>query len=51
MKQVISSDKSCKNAVAGVIVEQLNAGEKPVSSNTGPYCKEGNVYQKKLCMN
>jgi hypothetical protein len=39
IKQVLSPDKSCKKAVAGVIVEQLNASKKPVSSNTGPYCK------------
>lgn len=39
IKQVLDSDKSCKKAVAKIIVEQLNAGEKPVSSNTGPYCK------------
>jgi hypothetical protein len=39
IKQVLNPDKSCKKAVAGVIVEQLNAGEKPVSSSTGPYCK------------
>jgi len=39
IKQVLNSDKSCKKAVAGMIVEQLDAGKKPVSSNTGPYCK------------
>lgn len=39
IKQVLNPDKSCKKAVAGVIVEQLSAGEKPVSTNTGPYCK------------
>jgi len=39
IKQVLNTDKSCKKAVAGVAVEQISAGEKPVSSNTGPYCK------------
>ncbi len=37
IKQVLNPDKSCKKAVAGVVVEQLKAGKK-VSSNTGPYC-------------
>ncbi len=51
IKQVLNPDKSCKKAVARIIVEQLNAGEKPVSSNTGPYCKarqrlpEGTVHE------
>lgn len=39
IKQVLNPDKSLKKAVAGVIVEQINAGEKPISSNTGPYSK------------
>lgn len=39
IKQVLSPDKSCKNAVSGVIVEQLQALKTPSSSNTGPYCK------------
>jgi hypothetical protein len=39
IKQVLSADKSCKKAVAGVVVEQLSTGDKEVSSNTGPYCK------------
>lgn len=39
IKQVLNPDKSCKKAVAGVVVEQLSAGKKPVSTNTGPYCK------------
>jgi hypothetical protein len=39
IKQVLNSDKSCRKAVTGVIAEQITAGEKPVSSNTGPYCK------------
>lgn len=37
IKQVLNPDKSCKKAVAGVVVEQLKLGNK-VSSNTGPYC-------------
>ena len=39
IKQVLNSDKSCKKAVFGVVAEQLSTGEKPVSTNTGPYCK------------
>src|SRR3990167_3006565 len=39
IKQVLNPDKSLKKAVAGVIVEQINAGEKPISPNTGPYSK------------
>jgi len=39
IKQVLNPDKSCKKAVAGVIVEQLSTGQTTVSSNTGPYCK------------
>ena len=39
IKQVLNPDKSCKKAVAGVIVEQLSSGKATVSSNTGPYCK------------
>jgi hypothetical protein len=39
IKQVLNADKSCKKAVAGSIVEQINAGKKVSSSNTGPYCK------------
>src|SRR6185312_1814560 len=39
IKQVLNADKSCQKAVAGVIAGQLSTGEKPASSNTGPYCK------------
>ena len=40
IKQVLSSDKSCRHAVAGVIAEQISQGvEIPASNNTGPYCK------------
>lgn len=38
-KQVLNPDKSCKNAVAEVVAEQLMVGEKEISINTGPYCK------------
>lgn len=38
IKQVLNPDKSCKKAVAGVVVEELNKGRK-ISSSTGPYCK------------
>jgi hypothetical protein len=39
IKQVLNPDKSCKKAVAGVVIEQLMLGAKKVSPNTGPYCK------------
>lgn len=39
IKQVLNPDKSCKKAVAGSVVEQISAGKKTHSSNTGPYCK------------
>ena len=39
IKQVLNPDKSCKNAVAEVVTEQLITEKKNVSSNTGPYCK------------
>lgn len=39
IKQILNPDKSCKKAVAGVVVEQLSTGKKTISSNTGPYCK------------
>ena len=39
IKQVLSSDKSCKQAVTKAAVEQLVAGAPEISINTGPYCK------------
>jgi hypothetical protein len=39
VKQVLNPDKSCKNAVAEVVAEQLSMEKKDISSNTGPYCK------------
>lgn len=39
IKQVLNPDKSCKKAVAGSVVEQINAGGKVSSNSTGPYCK------------
>lgn len=39
VKQALSTDKSCKNAVAGSVMEQACAGEEVTSTNTGPYCK------------
>lgn len=39
IKQVLHPDKSCQNAVAGVVAEHIAAGKKSVSTNTGPYCK------------
>ena len=44
IKQVLNSDKSCKKAVAGIVVEQLSSGGQSVSSNTGPYCKAWRRY-------
>ncbi len=51
IKQVISPDKSCKKAVAGVVIEHLMLGEKRVSSNTGPYCKARQRLPEEWCMN
>lgn len=39
VKQVLNPDKSCRNAVAGAVVEQICAGKESASINTGPYCK------------
>ena len=39
IKQVMHPDKSCKNIVAGTVVERMVAGETPISNNTGPYSK------------
>lgn len=39
IKQVLSPDKSCRNAVAEVVAEHLITNRKSVSTNTGPYCK------------
>lgn len=40
IKQVLCPDKSCKQAVVNYISEEIGAGnEKPISTNTGPYCK------------
>jgi len=38
-KQVMSPDKSCRNAIAGAVAEQVGCGEQAMSTNTGPYCK------------
>lgn len=35
IKQVLNEDKSCKNAVAGVVAERLTAYEEEISTNTG----------------
>ena len=37
IKQVLNPDKSCKNAVAELVVEQLIAEGKKISTNTGSY--------------
>jgi len=39
VKQVLSADTSCRNAVAGAVTEQMCSGEDESSINTGPYCK------------
>lgn len=39
IKQVLSPDKSCRNAVAGAVLEQISNGEESASINTGPYSK------------
>ncbi|MDP3269751.1 MAG: hypothetical protein Q8M40_12010, partial [Legionella sp.] len=39
IKQVLSSDKSCKNAVSGVIAERLVEGKSSICTNTGSYVK------------
>lgn len=42
IKQVLNPDKSCKKAVAGVVLEQFYLDKPEVSPNTGPYCKARN---------
>lgn len=42
IKQVLSSDKSCKNALSGLIAERLLDDKKPLSTNTGAYTKARN---------
>lgn len=39
LSQVLSSDGSCKDAVARVNYERIARGEKPLSPDTGAYCK------------
>jgi len=39
IKQILNPDKSCKHAVAGMVIEHLVHETKEPSSNTGPYCK------------
>ena len=39
IKQVLNSDKSCKEAVSGAVIEQISVGKSTSSINTGPYCK------------
>jgi len=39
VKQVLHPDKSCRNAVAGTVAEQICSDEQAASTNTGPYCK------------
>jgi hypothetical protein len=51
IKQVLSSDKSCKNAVSGVLAERLTAGKESICTNTGSYVKarhrlsESSIYE------
>src|SRR5690242_9967527 len=37
IKQVLNPDKSCKNAVADLVTEQLIIEKKQISTNTGSY--------------
>lgn len=39
IKQALSADKSCKNAVSGVVASCLQADKKGISPNTGAYTK------------
>ena len=39
IKQVLSADKSCKNAVSGAVASCFQAGKKGISPNTGAYTK------------
>lgn len=39
IRQVLDPDKSCKNAVSGVLSFLCDSGEKLPSSDTGAYCK------------
>jgi len=39
IRQVLDPDKSCKNAVSGVLSILCDNGEKLPSANTGAYCK------------
>jgi len=39
IKQVLSTDKSCKKAVSNIVAETLSKKGKRISNNTGPYCK------------
>lgn len=39
LRQVLSADKSCRNAVIGVLFQHIQQGEQPSSSNTGSYTK------------
>ena len=51
IKQVLSSDKSCKNAISGVIAERLIEGKDSICTNTGSYVKarhrlsESSIYE------
>jgi hypothetical protein len=45
IKQVMSSDKSCKNAVSGINAERMVSNKKAVSVNTGSYAKA----RQRLC--
>ena len=39
IKQVLSPDKSCKNAVAGIIAERAFEDKAQISTSTGSYSK------------
>ena len=42
ISQVLSEDKACRAAVARVLADRIDKGEKPCSSNTSGYCQARN---------
>src|SRR5688500_12693893 len=48
IKQVLSADKSCKNAVTGLLANEIAANGKFVSQSTGAYVKARQRLPQKL---
>ena len=48
IKQVLSADNTCKNAVSGVVVESIHEEKKTLSTNTGAYVKARKRLSKEL---